>query len=407
VAIGVVLGATLYVEALPAEYEATSVAAFAPRADVPTANADAVRLVLPKYVAYLESPQATREVAAQVGLDPAALEHSLKATPEADSGNLTVAVTLGDPNIAAEAANAYVQNAVSRSVDDELLAGEVVARAVPPSSPSGPPRRLFEAAALVVGALLGISVALLVERARPRIRSWRDIYQITGYTVMGRIPRARVLKGRPSEGLAHPMVGAAFRTLRTNVERLAQDREMKLDTIVVTSPTSGDGKTTISSLFAEALARLGSRVLLVDADIRRANFTNRMGLKSAAGLSSVLRKTVPLKSAVQAGWIENLWVLPTAIDHDAGDLIAKYFADFLSEAHTMFDIVVIDTPPLLGTDEGRTITTLATGVLLVVRAGSMSGPVNEGALALEGLRAPVLGAVGNRLRRAEVGQYYN
>lgn len=379
--------------------------AFAPRADVPTAGADTVRLVVPKYVAFLVAPATVSAIGDDLGIPPDVLEDAVEATAEADSGNLEVVVTLTDPELAAEAADAFALAAADLSDRDELLQGEVVVNAVVASTPSGPPRRLFEASALLVGLLAGVTVALLVERARPRVRSWRDIYQLTGYTVIGRIPRARGLRSKPEEGLGHPMVGAAVRTLRTSVERLAQERGEPYQTVVVTSPTTGDGKTTISSLFAAATARLGHRVLLVDGDMRRPNLTRRYKLRGE-GLAAVLRGEVALDDAIEAGWTDNLWVLSTATAPDGGDLVAKHFGRFLEEAQRGYDLIVIDTPPLIGTDEGRTIATLADGLLLVVRAGSQSGAAGEAALALEALKVPVLGAVGNQLARSEIGQYY-
>jgi capsular exopolysaccharide synthesis family protein len=190
--------------------------------------------------------------------------------------------------------------------------------------------------------------------------------------------------------------------LRTNLEREWQDRTV--DLIVVTSPSSGDGKTTVSALFAESLARLGAQVLLVDADLRRPNIAKTFGYPAEGGFAAVLRENKTLEEAVQDGWTDGLAVLPTEPDPDAGDLIARRFDAVMQDARQKYDIVVIDTPPLLGTDDARTITTMAKGVLLVVAARSIANPVNEAVLALEALKAPVLGVIGNRLR--ESGSYY-
>lgn len=406
IAIGLFVGATLYVEALPSQYEGVAVVAYAPRADVPTAGADTVRLVVPKYVSFLASPQTRSAVAGEIGLRLEDLQGALEASPGTDSGNLEIAVTLTSPSLAARAANAFAEAAIDFSEGDELVRGELVAAALTPTEPAGPPRRLFEAASLLVGVLLGIVVSLLLERARPRVRSWRDIYRISGLTVVGRIPRSRTLKSRPTEGFTDPIVGAAFRNLRTNVERAAQGREEELGVVVVASATSGDGKTTVACLFAEALARLGRRVLLVDGDLHRPNMSRMLRREISGGLAAVLRQEVSLADEVEAGWTDNLDILATRADPQGGDLVANRFALFLTEARKTHDVIVVDTPPLLGTDEGRTIATLATGVLFVVRAGTVTGPVNEGILALEALKVPMLGAVGNALRHREVGQYY-
>jgi polysaccharide biosynthesis transport protein len=403
---GIFLGALFYVETMPNEYQGRSIVAFAPKAiqDSAPPSADTVRLIVPAYSAYVTSPAVIDSVAQDVGVDPDELEDGADASVATDTGNLTITVTLDEPRPAANAANALAEAAVDFSADDELVGGEVVVEATVPSSPSGPPRRLLEAAALLAGALIGIAVALLLERGRPRIRSWRDIYQLTGYTILGRVPRSRVSRGKPRDAFADPVIGTAFRTLRTNIERLSE--EGKIVVLVITSSTSGEGKTTVASLLAEAFARLGNKVLLIDADLRRRGLSSTLKLPQGRDLSGVLRGRGTLDNAVRRGWTENLSILAANQDTESSDLIARRFAGVLEQARKRFDLIIVDTPPLLGTDEGRTIATLGDGVLFVVRAGGMTGPINEGVLALEALKVRVLGAVGNALPRSQIGPYY-
>lgn len=402
------LGAIVYVESLPSEFEAQAVVALTPRSDAENASSDSVRIVAPSYVAYLTAPATIREVADDLSADPSTVGKALQASVAPDSGNLTISATSLDKEDAQVIANAFADAAVELARGDELLEAKVIAPAITPGSPSGPPRKLLEAAALLVGLLLGTVVALLLERGRPRIRSWRDIYEVTGYTVIARVPRSRVMKARPKEAFADPGVGAAFRTLRTNVERAlaAADGEARPRSIGVASARSGDGKTMVAALFAESLARLGSEVLLIDGDMSRSGLSKTFGYNAEKGTSDVLRGDSSLKSAVKPGWVDNLAVLPTRIENQAGDLIASRFEDLLKEALASYETVVVDSAPLIGTDEGRTIATHVGGVLLVARAGEMSGPLNEAVLALEDLKAPVIGVVGNRLRKTETGQSY-
>jgi capsular exopolysaccharide synthesis family protein len=397
----VFLGATIYVESLPAEYKGEAIVAFAP---LPETSADTVRVVVPAYVEYVTAAPTVRKVATELGEDPGEVASAVDAQVALDTGNVTITATMDSPERAADTANAFAEDLVEFAETDEaqLLSSQIIAEALPPSQPSGPQRTLLEAASLLLGALLGIGISLLVERGRPRLRSWRDIARMTGYPVVGRIPSSRAIKSRPKEAFADPAVGSAFRTLRTNLEREWQDRTV--DVIVVTSPSSGDGKSTVSALFAESLARLGAQVLLVDADLRRPAVARTFGYPGEGGFAAVLRENKTLEEAVQDGWTDGLAVLPTEPDPDAGDLIARRFDAVMQDARQKYDIVVIDTPPLLGTDDARTITTMAKGVLLVVAARSTANPVNEAVLALEALKAPVLGVIGNRLR--ESGSYY-
>ena len=403
VAVAVVAGAVLYAESLPDEYEGRTVVAFSPRPGL-NVGADAVRVVLPKYVAYATARATVNRVAATLGEDPAVLARAVDASVASDSGNLTIKVTLSSAPRASEAANA-VSNDVLRFADsDELLRAVVVAPALPPTSPSGPPRRLLAAAALVVGALLGLAIAFLLERGRPRVRTWRDVGVVTGYPVVGRIPPARALRGAPLDALLDPAVGAAVRTLRTNLERMSRERPVHI--LVVTSSVPGEGKTTVAGVLAVALARLDADVLLVDADLRRPGLTRLFAVSSEPGLATVLRDKHSFATALRPGPVPTLTLLPTAADPDAGDLLARRFSDVLRNARERFDVVIVDAPPLLGGDDARTLATLCDGALLVVGADTVAESAGEAASALDALGIRVLGAVANRMRdRRGMGTY--
>lgn len=396
----VVVGATVYASSLPNTYEGRSVVAFAPRSnpigEAVNVGADTVRVVLPKYVAYVTSPSTLRTVAARLREDPDTLEKAVDATITADSGNITITAQLPGPNRAANAANALAEETLTFNQRDALLEGVIVAPALPNKTPAGPPRTLIELAALIVGGLLGSAVALLLERGRPRVRTWRDVGLVTGYPVVGRVPPARTLKGAPVEALADPTVGASVRTLRTNLERLSRDRPVHV--VVVTSSVAGEGKTTVAGTLAITLARLDAEVLLIDGDLRRPGLTKLFGLNAAKGLNSLLRDEASFDECLQTGRVQGLKVLPTEADIEAGDLLARRFADVLREARQRFDVIVVDAPPLLGGDDARTLAALCDGVLMVVAADTLAASVSEAASALDGLGVRVLGAVANRAR---------
>ena len=395
VAIGVFAGATAYVESVPDEYEATAVLAFAPRADVPAASADTVRLVVPKYVAQLEAPGTRAEVAEEIQVDPDALGDEVAVELEQDTGNLLITVESTSPRTAAAAANAFADAVLDFSAGDDLLEAEIVVQPDPPVDPSGPPRRLFEAAALLAGLLGGVATALLLERLRPRVRTWQDASRITGLQVLGRIPRSRSLRRRRTQATTDPAIASAFRTLRTNLDTVFSNRT--IDSIVVTSALPGDGKTTVSSLLAEALARLGAKVLLVDGDIRRPRIADAYGIEVGEGLAGVLKDPRRLEGAIRPGWTERLSVLPGVPAPEAGDLLATSLPEIIKRARDTYDIVVADAPPLIGGGDAHAMAIEVTGVLLVTAMGTPAGALNEAVLALETLNAPVLGVVVNRV----------
>jgi succinoglycan biosynthesis transport protein ExoP len=247
-----------------------------------------------------------------------------------------------------------------------------------------------------VGVALGVAAAFALERGRPRVRTWQDAGLVTGYPVVGRVPPARALRGSPVEALSDPAVGAAIRTLRTNLERVSQERPVH--TLVVTSSIAGEGKTTLAAALAAALARLDAEVLLVDADLRRPGLTRMFDLEGAPGLNRVLRGDVGLVECMHPGPVPRLQLLPTEADTEAGDLLARRFVDILREARARFDVVVVDVPPILGGDDARTLATVCDGVLFVVATDTAAPSVSEAATALDALGVRVLGVVANRAR---------
>jgi succinoglycan biosynthesis transport protein ExoP len=399
-----VVGASVYVELLPSQYDGKAVVAIGPRANAPAAGSDTVRVLAPKYVRYVTAPSTIAQVAPSIGEEPDELEDSISANIPTDTGNVDITVRLPSPERAARAANAFARDVVQFSRRDPLLVGQVVARALPDEEPASPPRRLLEAASLLVGILLGIVVSLLLERGKPRLRSWRDLARLTGYPVVGRVPPSRTLHNNPTRAFSDVQASSAFRILRANLE--PQLRDGGVDFLLVTSPSPGDGKTTTAALLSESLSRLGMKVLLIDADLRRPGLARMAKLNPVPGLANVLRGDTAFTEAVREGWTENFWLLPTAPDPEAGDLLSRRFADVMEDARARFDVIVVDTPPLLSADDPRTLATMAKGILLVVSAGSTTSSVNEAIVAVEALNAPMMGVVGNRFKETGVPYYY-
>jgi tyrosine-protein kinase len=398
------LGATVYVERLPAQYDGTALIAISPDPSSPNSGADTVRVGAPKYVEYVTALATIRAVALSLGEDEQTLKHAVGAHLATDTGNVTITVRLPSPTRAARAANAFADSTLAFAKSDKQLDAEFIARALAPSDPAAPPRRLLEAAALLVGLMLGIVASLLLERGRPRVRTWRELARTSGYPVVGRIPPSRAMRKGPAEAFSDVTTASAFRILRANLE--PQLREGNVDVIVVTSPSPADGKTTVTTLLGEALGRLGMRVLLIDADLRRPGFSRVTGVAPRPGLAEVLRGETSVLAAAQSGWSDNVSILATAHDPEAGDLLARRFTGVIDEARESFDLVLVDTPPLLSTDDARTMATMAKGILLVVSRGTLARSMSEAVIAIEALQAPLMGIVANRFKESSVPYYY-
>jgi capsular exopolysaccharide synthesis family protein len=208
---------------------------------------------------------------------------------------------------------------------------------------------------------------------------------------------------RPTEAFADAKIGPAVRTLRTNFLAPVDNDPVKV--VAVSSPMTAEGKTTVAALFAESLASLGTRVLLVDADLRNPSIakTYLPGSlpETSRGTSEVLRDEAELGDFVRPAWAEGLSLLATSPDAEVGDLLARGFERLVDDARRAYDFVIVDTPPLLATDEARTVAAAVDAVLLVVRVGSLDDSVRKAVEALRTLQVRVVGIVANSPPRAQ------
>lgn len=411
VALPIFIGATVYAERMPARYTGSSIVSIEPRSAgglQGLGGAELVRVEAPKFVAYVTAPATVQRVAGRLGIDPDALQESTDANVPTDTGQMTINVTSTEPEEAAAAANEFADEAIAFSESDRLLQVVPVANAVVSLSPSGPPRHLIEAAALIVAILTSLVVVFTTERMRPTIRTGADVAGWTSHPVVGMLPTAygRTLQSdhRPRER-SGDAVSSSFRTLVTNLRAGIGQRVE--GTFVVTSSTSGEGKTFVATGLATVLSDLGGRVLLVDADTHRGS-SNTHGEEGGADLVGLLRGEHDFERCVRPGWVEGLSILPTAADPEGATLIARGIESVLARARADFDAVIVDSPPVLGSDEAGNIATLVDGVVFVVSAGTPASTMVSGITALEAAQqAFFAGIVVNRAKRhVEAAAYY-
>lgn len=204
-------------------------------------------------------------------------------------------------------------------------------------------------------------------------------------------------------------VSETYRTLRTNIEFAAIDSAMQV--IMVSSAGPGEGKSTTISNLAVAYSQSDRKVVLIDADMRKPTAHKTFQISNRFGLSSVMAQHSTLQEVIQSTDIPNLDVITAGpIPPNPAEMLAsKRMTTVLDELRTMYDIVLVDTPPLLAVTDAQIAATKSDGVVLVVDQGRVKRQFAQKAIQnLQNVNARILGVVLNNVKRRsnEAAYYY-
>lgn len=204
-------------------------------------------------------------------------------------------------------------------------------------------------------------------------------------------------------------VAEQYRTIRTNIEFMAVDREIQA--ILVTSATQGEGKSTTSSNLAVAYAQQGKKVLIIDTDMRRPTVHYTFRVANGLGLSSLLTRQAEKEKAILPTKVDNLSILTAGpIPPNPAELLSSRAMEHLTEQlREEFDVIIFDAPPLLQVADSRITSKLTDGVVLVVGCTTSDRQrVLKAKEQLELAEAKILGVVLNRreLTDDSAYQYY-
>jgi succinoglycan biosynthesis transport protein ExoP len=366
------------------------------------------------YAELATSPRVLEPVIETVGLDDSvtSLAARVQAEQPADTVLITLNVSDPSPEIAAQTADAIAESLsvvipeLERSADDAKapVAISLVRSATAPSQPVSPNTTLTIALGLFLGVFAGVGLAFLREVLDTKIRSQGDVQKLTDSSIIGAITFDDGAAGHPlivQESPGAPRA-EAFRRLRTNLQFLEVTGGSRI--FVITSALPGEGKSTTSINLAITLADAGSRVLLVDADLRRPSVSGYLALEGSVGLTTVLIGKVGHEDAVQPWGTSNLHVLPSGqVPPNPSELLgSQNMAALLTELGEAYDVVIIDTAPLLPVTDGAILSKMTGGAVVVVGAGITHRPqLTEALGALHTVGAKVLGVVVNRLAPVE------
>ena len=274
----------------------------------------------------------------------------------------------------------------------------VLSRAEENPAPVSPnlPRNM--AVALVLGLLLAVGLAAVLEAFDDRIHTSVTLEHLTNLPVLAHVPHVREgLVVQEMAALARPNpVLEGVRLLRSRLYHIA--RETPLGVIAVTSAGPQEGKSTIAVNLAITLAMDGKRVVLVDTDLRRPSLYKYFSLSREVGLTSVVTGTHTLDEALCATSYAQVHVLPAGpLPHNPPEMLnLPQTRALFRELAERFDVVILDAPPIAGLSDTLVLTAAVNGVLLVVSADRTRRGLLQLCLStLEQIGAPLLGIVLN------------
>lgn len=364
------------------------------------------------------SPLVLEPVIEQLGLDVdvSALARTIRATVPLNTVILEVTATSPDPYQAALIANAIGAQlsetvaglAPDRPDGSQAVLATTLTPATPASAPSSPSVRQNLALGILVGLAMGVGLAIVRESLDTKIRSDRDLASVTDRSVLGSIVFDPSTPSHPvvMQNDPHSQRAESIRRLRTNLQFI--DIANSPHSIVVTSSVPSEGKTTTVVNLAVALADAGSRVILVDADLRRPSVAKAMGLEGSVGLTTVLIGRAELSDVVQPWNRTSLDVLTTGqIPPNPSELLgSRAMAALLEQLTQRYDVVLIDSPPLLPVTDSVILSKIAGGTLVIVGADRIHKDELRSALeTLDAVDAHVLGLVLNKVEAREMSHY--
>ena len=370
------------------------------------------------YIDLITTPLVLAPVIKDLGLPttPDQLAGSVSADSPLDTVLINVTVTDVSPQVASDVANAIADSLGTQVTELEKPASgqpsavqiSTVRKATVPTTPATPKTKTNLALGLVLGILLGFGLAVLREVLDTKVRTEADIHKVTDASVIGSIAYDEDAPKHPLivQTDPHSQRAESFRRLRTNLQFL--DIADRPSTFVMTSSIPGEGKTTTTINLAIALADAGARVVLVDADLRRSTLAKYMGIEGEVGLTTVLIGRASVQDVVQPWGKGQLHVLPAGqIPPNPSELLgSRSMVHLLDQLAQAYDIVLIDTCPLLPVTDAAILARLTGGALIVAGSEMLHRQQLTDAIgSLESVGARVLGVVLNRLPRTASDAY--
>lgn len=354
------------------------------------------------YVALLGTERMAKLVldVSDLDMSPGEVSGMIGATGDTNTVLLTATVTSGSRSLTEKTSNAVAKAFPMLVNQVENPAGG--APSVSVEVVSGPQVGMVSARKtekltvyLLAGLFAGLGLAMGIHVLDTGVASDEQLIALSAGPVLGRLPKDKNAITSPllTNDDSFAPRAEAFRQLRTNLQFINVDHPVQV--IVVTSSLPGEGKSTLTANLGLAMAAAGQSVLLIEADLRRPLLADLFGIERAVGLTDVLAGRVKVQDVLQPWGTKGLTILPSGvIPPNPSELLGSdAMVRLLHQLRGHFDMILIDTPPLLPVTDAAIAATRADGALLVVRHHKTTR--QQVAASIESLRvigAPILGS---------------
>lgn len=362
------------------------------------------------YAEAATTPAVLQPVIDRLGLQETAteLKSQIHASADLDTVIISITATNTSPVRAAAIADAVAESLISTVEDLEKPSGaqaspvklSSITPATAPVSPSTPNTKLNGLLGAFGGLLLGLVACILRSRLDTRIRGEADFKNLSSVPVLGGVvydPDAQKKRLLTQVSSQSPRA-ESFRQIRTNLRFSNVTTQTK--TMLISSSLPSEGKTTSSINIAIATAQAGQRVVLVDADLRRPRIAEYLGLEGKAGLTTALVGAADVEDLLQPWGEDDLYVLTSGqLPPNPSELLESHaMTELLMRLKGIFDVVIIDAPPLIPVTDASVLGQKVDGVILVVGTGKVKKADLEKSLSsLQMVDARLLGVVMNML----------
>ncbi|MBI5887865.1 MAG: polysaccharide biosynthesis tyrosine autokinase [Deltaproteobacteria bacterium] len=285
---------------------------------------------------------------------------------------------------------------------------QVVDHATLPVAPIRPKKALYILTSVIIGVFGGLFIVFFTEYMDDTIKTSDEVQQALNLPFLALLPSTKEPGPIYVTADTRSMINEAYKTLRTNIMFSSPERPPKL--LLITSATPEEGKTTVSSNLAVAMAMMGEKVLLIDADMRRHNMHKVFSLDNTLGLTNAMLDPVNVSNCIkQIPGVPNLSVITggTLSPNPLEMLSSQRTKNMLAELGKNYDRVIMDSPPLLAVADAVILSRLADAVILVTWGGKTSvGLIRRALLTISNVKdLRILGVALNKIDVTRRGYY--